>query len=91
MYEGQIFKIFKNAQVVTNLLTSCNNLLQQVDIMQDAFPCLRQLVTTSLLQFVKRLGASCQQTCYKLIISTSLSQVVSTSFNKSAIDKLQQA
>ena len=40
---------------------------------------LRQLVTTS-----------CQQTCCKLIISTGLLQVVSTSWNKSANDKLQQ-
>ena len=35
--------------------------------------------------------ASCQQTCCKLIFSTDLLQVVSTSCNKYANDKLQQA
>ena len=54
----------KNAQVVTGLLTSCDNLLQQADIRMRS---------------------------YGLIISTGLLQRVSTSCNKSADDKLQQA
>ena len=58
----------KSAQVVTSLdlLTSCNNLLQQVDIRMRSHG-LRQLVTTSLLQVVNRLVASFQNTCCKLI------------------------
>ena len=44
---------------------------------------LRQLVDDKSI-------ASCQQTCCKLIISTGFLQVVSTSYNKSANDKLQQ-
>ena len=71
----------KNAQVVTSLLTSCNNLLQQADIRMRSHG-LRQLVTTT---------TSCQETCYKLINLTGLLQVVSTSCNKSANDKLQRA
>ena len=60
----------KNAQVAINLLTSCNNLLQQADIRMRSHG-LRQLVITSLLQVVNRLVASCQQSCCKLIISAS--------------------
>ena len=41
---------------------------------------LRQLVTTSLLQVVNRLVASCQQTRGKLIIPAGL--IVATCFNK---------
>ena len=37
------------------------------------------------------LVVSCQQTCCKLIISTGMLQLVSTSRNKFANDKLQQA
>ena len=48
----------KNAQVVTRLLTSCHNLLQQADMRMRSHG-LRQLVTTSLLQVVNRLVASC--------------------------------
>ena len=66
---------------------SCNKsvyiLLQQADTDQDAF--------ASLATAVKRLVAGCQQTCCKLIIPTGLLQVVSTSCNKSANDKLQKA
>ena len=89
----------KNEQVVTSLLTSCKNLLQ-ADI-RIRMAC-DSLLTTSLLQVVKRLVASCQQTCCKLIVitchqqtccklTTGLLQVVSTTCNKSANDKLQQA
>ena len=80
----------KNVQVVASLLTSCNNLLRQADIRMRSHG-LRQLVKTSLLQVVNRLVASCQQACCMLIILTSLLQLVSTSWNKSANDKLQQA
>ena len=45
------------------------------------------LLTTSLLQVVNRLVAS----WLSKLLSTSLLQVVSTSCNKSANDKLQQA
>ena len=48
-------------------------------------------LTTSLLQVVNRVVARCQQTCCKLIICTGLLQLVSTSCNKSANDKLRQA
>ena len=48
-----------NAQVVTSLLTSSNNLSQQVDIRMRS-QGLRQLVTTSLLQI------NCQQAGYNL-------------------------
>ena len=72
----------KNAQVATNLLPSCNNLLQQADIRMRSHG-LRQLVD-------KKSVASCQQACCKLVILTGLLQVVSTSCNKSANDKLQQ-
>ena len=72
------------------LLTSCNNLLQQADIRMRSHG-LRQLVTTSLLQVFKRLVASCQQTCCKLINSTGLFHLVSTSCTKSVNDKLRQA
>ena len=41
----------KNAQVVTSLLTFCNNLLQQTDIRLCSHG-LRQFVTTRLLQVV---------------------------------------
>ena len=82
----------KSAQVVTSLLISykpisgyvrmaCDSLLQQV--------CCK--LSTDLLQVVNWLVASCQQTCCKLIISTGMLQVVSTSCNKSANGKLQQA
>ena len=47
----------KNAQVVTSLLTSRNNLIQQADIRMRSHG-LRQLVTTSLLQVVNRLVGS---------------------------------
>ena len=80
----------KKARVTTRLFTSCNNLLQQADIRMRSHG-FRQLVTTSLLLVVNRLVASCQQTCRKLVISKGLLQVVSTSCNKSANDKLQQA
>ena len=73
----------KNVQVVTSLLTSCNNLLQQADIRMRSHG-LQQLVDDKSV-------ASCQQACCKLIISTGLVQFVSTSCNKSANDKLQQA
>ena len=65
---GTIFN--KNMQVVTSLLTSSNNLLQQADIRMRSH-ALRQLVTTSLLQVVNRPIASCQQICCKFIISTA--------------------
>ena len=45
----------KNVQVVTSLLTSCNNLLQQIDV-RMRFHGLRQLVDDKSV-------ASCQQTC----------------------------
>ena len=86
-------------QVVTSLLTSCNNLSQQTDVRMH-LQGLRQQVScklsTGLLQVVNRPVASCQQTCCKLIsstgkLSTNLLQLVSTSCNKSANDKLQQA
>ena len=64
-------------QVATNLLTSCSNLLQQANIRMCSHG-LGQLVT-SLLQIVNRLIARCQQTCFKLIISTGLLQLVSKS------------
>ena len=67
----------KNAQVGTSLLTSCNNLSQQADFRMRSHG-------------LGQLGIY-QQTCCKLIISTVLLQVVSTSCNKSANDKLQQA
>ena len=73
----------KNAKIGTSLLTTCNNLSQQTDITMRSHR-LRQLVTTTLLQVVNRLVS-------KLIISTGLLQVLSTSCNKSANDKLQQA
>ena len=47
----------KNVQVATSLLKSCNNLLQQADIRMRSHGLL-QLVTTSLLQVVKRLVTS---------------------------------
>ena len=58
-YRSSIYRIHwyiytaKNAQVVTSLLTSCNNLLQQARY-QVRSRGLRQLVTTSLLQVVNR-------------------------------------
>ena len=72
----------KNARVVTNLLTSCNNLLQQADIRMRSHG-LRQLVDNKSF-------ASCQQTCGKLIISTGLLQLVlqMTSCNKPDFNRL---
>ena len=69
---------------------SCN---KSVDILQ-------RLVTTNGYQDAfawlataceNKSVAICQQTCCKLIISTDLLQVVSTSCNKSENDMLQQA
>ena len=60
---------------------------QQADIRMRSHG-LRQLIDDKSV-------ASCQQTCCKLIVknllSTGLLQVVSTSCDKSANDKLQQA
>ena len=76
----------QNVQVVASLLTSCNRLV----INKPISGCVRMsrdsLLTTSLLQVVDRLVASCLS---KLVI-TGLLQVVSTSCNKSANDTLQQ-
>ena len=49
----------KNAQFVTSLLTSCNNLLQQADIRMRSHGLRQQVsLSTGLLQFVTRLVAS---------------------------------
>ena len=56
----------QNAQIVTSLSTSCNNLLQQVDIRIRSHG-LRQLVDDKSV-------ASCQQTCCKLIVQTCYQQ-----------------
>ena len=50
----------ENLQVALSLLTSCNNLLQQADSLQ-------QLVEDKSV-------ASCQQTCFKLIVQTCYQQ-----------------
>ena len=50
----------KSAQVATSLLTSRNNLLQQVDVRMRLHG-LRQLVDDKFV-------ASCQQTCCKMIV-----------------------
>ena len=86
----------KNVQVATSLLTSCDNLSQQADLRMRSHG-LRQLVHDSLFT-----TACSRQACCKLstdllqvdnpnLLSTGLLQVVSTSCNKSAIGKLQQA
>ena len=56
----------QNVQVVTGLLTSCNNLLQQADIRMRSHG-LRQLVDDKSV-------ANCQQTCCKLIVQTCYQQ-----------------
>ena len=69
----------KNAQVATNLLTSCNRLDQKAGIRMLSHG-LRQLVNESLLQVVNRLVASClpkrviHSCCSKLFqqVTTSL-------------------
>ena len=70
-------------KLITSLLTSCNNLLQQADIRMRLHG-LRQLVDNKSV-------ASCQQACFKLIISRGMLQVVLISRNKFANDKLQQS
>ena len=84
-------KITVNAYYSLNQKRTSRN--KSVDILQ-------QLVTTSRYQDTfawlattcdNQSFTSCQQTCCKLIISTGLLQVVSTSCNKSANDKMQQA
>ena len=65
-------------QVVTSLLASCNNFLQQADIRMCLYG-LQQLVDDKSV-------ASCQQTCCKLVNLTGLLQIVSASCNKSAND-----
>ena len=74
----------KNAQVLTSLLTSCNNLLQQADIRMGLHG-LRRLVTTNLLQVLNRLVASWlfQQACCKLFQQVVRS-IQMTSCNKPA-------
>ena len=78
----------KNAQVLTSLLTSCNNLLQQADIRMGLHG-LRRLVTTNLLQVVNRLVASWlfQQACCKLFQQVVRS-IQMTSCNKPDLDRL---
>ena len=68
----------KIAQDVRSLLTSCNNLLQQAVIRMRSHGL--QQLSTDLLQVD-----------YYNLLSTGLLQAVSTSCNKSANDKLQQA
>ena len=80
----------KNAQVATSLLTSCNNLLQQA--YQDAFIWLATACNNRSVALCQQASvvASYQRNCYKLISSTGMLQLVSTSCFRSANDKLQQ-
>ena len=55
-----------NAQVITSLLTSSNNLLQQDDIRMRSHG-LRQLVDNNFV-------ASCRKTCCKMIVQTFYQQ-----------------
>ena len=63
----------KNAQVVTSLLTSCNNLFQQADIKMRSHG-LRQLVDNKSVE-------SSQRTCSKFIIKTCHNRLVASIFN----------
>ena len=77
----------KNGQVARSMRTSYKNFLQQADVGMCSRG-MRQLVDDKSVVI-------CEQDCCKLIDKTSLSrgllQAVSTSCNKSANDKLQQA
>ena len=66
----------KNAQVVTctSLLTSCNNLLEQVGIRMRSHS-LQQLVTTSLLQVVYVFYYDYGKACHFLVMFGSLPQM----------------
>ena len=82
----------KNAQVVSSLLTSYNNLLQQADIRMRSHG-LRQLVTTSLLQVVKNfLEVNCQNVSLTGYSCKLFQQVVTslqiTNCNKPDFNKL---
>ena len=68
----------KNAEVARRLLTSSNRLVINKPISECVRMACDSLLTTSVIV----------KTCYPL---ASLLQVVSTSCNKSANDKLQQA
>ena len=73
----------KNAQIATSLLTPCNILLQQADIKMRS-PGLRQLVDD---KSVCKLSTGLLQVDY----FNKLVELASTSCNKSANDKMQQA
>ena len=68
----------KLQQVCWHLVTTCYNM--QTHIRMRSYG-MRQLAYVN--KFLNRLVAICQQTCCKLIISTGLLELVSTSYNKS--------
>ena len=72
----------KTAKFATSLSTCCNNLLRQADIRMRLHGK-RQLLTTSLLQVVNRLVASCclKQTFWRIIRACELSQHTFTGRN----------
>ena len=65
---------YKNTQVATSLLTSCNNLLQQADIRMRLHG-LWQLIDDKSV-------ASCQPICCKLIVKLVIHRLAASCFNK---------